>query len=233
MNENDPYPYGLVEAISDIFNNSPLSPKMNSWLIKELTEHYKNTVLLITISDDEMRELVYSSVGENKKYAVLGFSYPEKGYVYIVLEDKDLRPKHIFKELLNKYKNEGDYSSLEEMGRFITEELNKFTLSILQLLEDSVRSRRQRSGTGEDEYDFPAENILQEFYECGRKVFYLSEKEALQHTNHSDDNAYKCSWGDHYHIGRSPIFEEIPHDIKVGRWRTAWRRHAGKREPKE
>ncbi len=226
--------FNIAYAMSDLFNESPLRPQLSSLLILELEAYYANEVLLVTDSDSEMREFIYGTKSQ-ELYAVLAFTFPYgngySGYTYVIIKASNLKPTIVWKHIVALYKDSNDYATLREMGLFIQNSLSPFFRAWEELLEASVRSRRSNSQNKElssTEYVYPEISVLQQFYECGRKVSYTGKEIAQQHLNHKDDEVYQCQWETHYHVGKAPTGTIIPTEIAIGRWKTAWRRQSNK-----
>lgn len=224
--EYDNEDYNLADAIQDVLLYSPYSPRITNIIYNELRKYSDNSILLITDSDEAMRDLVYHGPDVGKKYAILAFTYLDHDYLYFVLNSSVFATRGISAEAIRLYKQEGNYSSPREMGAFLSGEHARFFALLHELLEKSVRSRRGAiPDPTKAQYDYPSAATLREFYECGRKVSYPTQQEASQHRLIVQDKEYQCLWdSSHWHMGKEPTGDNIPDDVKLNRWRTAWRR---------
>ena len=130
----------------------------------------------------------------------------------------------VFADLISFIKDEGEYQR-ENLGAIIIE-VKKVVYAIHEILHSCMRTTRKAVGSGVKEIVFPSNDELQRFYECERKVRYIS-LETVEKDLQVNKESYKCKHCGFFHQGSHPTGQVIPDEIMVGRWKTTWRRTKG------
>lgn len=151
--------------------------------------------------------------------------------IYKISENSFIVIPEKIKLLLNTQTGKELAESLKLTPWLISEEVSKVGASVRlfkEKLDKRFLSSRKYSNEPKPAPNYPSEQVLQKFYECERKVAYLSHAEAFEkcETNHV---VYECSYKNHWHQGtpKSDNWQDKPYNVQLAQWQTIWRRHKG------
>lgn len=212
----------LTLLMEELFISSHLTPAITSCLLRGVDSYFKANTIAISDNIPALTEQLYS-IGDNEMYTIVSFCN-QQGYQAVLLPQTTHFIRHSSQEAV-KYIRESENYQKEQIAEEIGK-INRLMKAALYILRDSTRTSRQAIGLSNKTIDFPDFETLERFYQCGRKTQYLSQDDAM--TNLSKDNrVYQCPHCTYYHQGRTALQNAptIPHEIKLGRYKTAWRRY--------
>jgi rubrerythrin len=210
----------LASVIEEVVALSTLPPVIASIVRNRLITYYDNHTLLVSEDYPDVLKTLYS-YDDNKKYCIISLTSSE-GYPFILLPYMEAHYPKVFSEIIVEVKNKFELSN-SEIGA-VVEKIQQVRKSLKEIIDSSTRTSRMATGFTESNFAFPPVEVMQKFYECGRKAVYYSYEET-QRLLMADNDVYKCKHCSFYHQGQTPTGDEIPQEIKEGRWRTGWRRY--------
>lgn len=225
--------FSLLKGLMEIVQLSPFNSADTYHLISLLREYFIDSTLLVTDSDSEMREFVYGTdVGVDRQHVIVALSFISEPYLLFIGANEYVTLASVQREFIAYMKKrlvqQAEIEKRKVYGHEIAETVNlvvQIFNNMRELLNSSVRSKRKGYNTAvHDDVELPSKEVLQKFYECGRKSV-LSEQDRQRFVLEGEETVYLCSRCGGYHRGHTPTGQKIPEEIMYGRWRTAWRRY--------
>lgn len=213
----------MDSLIDEALSWSSVPPEITSRLRTELSDYYSQVLLMVDdFYPDVVKELY--SLNDQKAYSIVSLSFADE-YIFMLLPTSKVSSRVPVNAILKEWKQ----ANTQLPGRMIGEMAERITSvqrSLDEILKNSTRTTRVAAGLHAKEFVMPEIEVMQRFYECGRKHSYPTAAEATEHL-HSENGIYECPWCHGYHQGHLPTGMTIPRDVMEGRWRTAWRRYQG------
>jgi len=209
--------------VDEVMVLSPFSPKVTSWIAEKVKAHYRASVLFATVDYPLVADTLYSK-DDNVMYAIVSVSYVDDYYFYLLPADAVKVNKSVLREI-TFYVKDHEASTNKEIGEVIGKS-NTLLSALGELMVSSTRSRRKAIVGDEPEFVLPSVEVMQAYYECGRKVQFSSEEDALEHLE-GENAVYRCKRCNLWHQGRHPTGQKVAQSVMEGRWRTVWRREHG------
>lgn len=210
----------LDSVVEEVLLSSSLNPKITAFMLSTLKDYYSGNVISVSDSYPDTVAALYA-IDDEKMYSIVSFSYVDE-YVFILMPAEHVTPgQHIIKKIIAEVKNSNNFTNVE-IGETVRQ-IQDVRKALTEVFSSSTRTTRRATGTHEKVAVLPSLSEMQVFYECGRKVKYLTYEEALVQLD-ADNQPYFCSHCKNYHQGRLPSGDPVPQGIMEGRWRTTWRR---------
>lgn len=218
------YKNPLTLQVQELFIDSELTPEVTGMLLDELNGYFTSKTLLHSNDIPTVIRHLYS-IGDHERYSIIsvcGFH----GYEAVLIPSLQPFLKSTSHKTISFLKESGKYE--REVLHAEILKVNQLLKAVLELLRNSTRTTRRAIGHNElaEEFEFPDNETLKVFYECGRKISYDSIETVLNELN-DETNAYLCKHCGRYHQGRFsvPGATPVPEGVMQGRYKTAWRRY--------
>lgn len=216
--------YKTVDSLVDeVLSWSNVPPTITSRLRTAISAHYSQSLIMV---DDFYPDVVNTLYALNDQgvYSIISLSFVDE-YIFMLLPEDKVNLRNPVRSVLKEWKKENSHLSGAEIGE-VARQVSTVQSNLNDILRDSTRTTRVATGLHAKEFIMPDVEVMQRFYECGRKHSYATAAEAADHL-HLENGIYECSWCHGYHQGHAPTGMTIPREIMEGRWRTAWRRYQG------
>lgn len=219
------YPIFIQEIIDECLLDAQLPLSDVQRVRHLLTEQYVKGVLFCSTDYKETADFLYGQ-NDDEFYYIVSFCVQEE-YIFLVYKQTSYDSRKWYTFILDELKSQ----NVE--GRIIGERfvlLKNLGSLVHGVFSDCVRSKRKAVGLEhEDTFIYPPDNVLKEYYECGRKRKFTSSEEAWNSKDSfgsEDVSVYVCPWCQSFHIGRGKVKGlTVPEEIMIGRYKTAWRRY--------
>jgi hypothetical protein len=213
----------MSSLVDEVLCAANLPPRYVSFLRNGLRDHYEQFVLDINDDYPYLAHKLYE-FNDNEMYSIVSLSFVNKPYVMFLIARGEISGQKVFRSLVTFIKDEHIYER-ENLGAILSK-VSEISKIFQEMIASCTRTSRKAVGVGVKDVELPSREELQRFYECERKVRYLSLTE-LENALQVDKQGYLCHHCGTYHQGSSPTGEIIPAHIMYGRWVTTWRRKNG------
>jgi hypothetical protein len=216
------FTHPLTLQVQEIFTESDLAPEVTRLLLDELNSYFVRHTITYSENLPAIVETLYA-IADQKMYTIVSVC-DFHGYKAVLLPPLQHLIKDSSKETITRLKMSGKYEGVSLHAEIM--KVNTLLKHVLELLRSSTRSTRKAIGLEGKEVEFPDDETLKIFYECGRKVSYDSKEHA--ESNVTSENAlYRCRHCNKFHQGRKKAVTAPPvdYEVKLGRYKTAWRRY--------
>lgn len=213
----------LTLQVQELFLDSNLTPKVNLMLLKGIDDYFQQQTIACSNNMPQLVDKLYL-IGDNEMYTIIS-TCNHSGYHAALMPAIQGIIRSSAKDTIKYIKESGEYQK-EDLSKVI-KDVNVLMKSVLLVLRDSTRTTRRAIGTTDfKEVEFPDYETLKVFYECERKVRYGSVEEGNAGMI-AGNNIYLCPHCSGYHQGQARVAgaPEVPLNVQLGRYKTAWRRY--------
>ena len=216
------YTHPLTLQVQELFIDSDLTPDVTCLLLAELNTYFETRTIAHSDNLPVLVKTLYAR-NDNAMYSIISVC-DVGGYEAVLITPLQHIIKESSQQALTYLKASGQYEGVTLHTEI--SKLNALLKVVLELLKNSTRTSRKAIGDSVKEIDFPDDETLQVFYECGRKVSYDSLEEGEDSLD-EENNVYLCRHCNKYHQGRASAVNAPPvdYEVKLGRYKTAWRRY--------
>lgn len=211
----------VTVAVEPLFANSSLDSRIVDVCRRAFDEYLEDNIFFTSNDFVEAMNALYS-LNDGKTYRVLQIDTDSKATYFLMPCKQGLRFA-ISHSGYRYLKESGNFN--EKVFPIEAKNIATLTNALMTSLNKTLTCMK-RVATGikdEVEVEYPPIEILQRFYECGRKIPYDSHADVVDALWDYND-AYRCRHCGKYHQGKTPSeSESIDDETRLKRFQRVWR----------
>lgn len=215
----------IAKALSRLVQSADLDDDVRNCLLTTLNNYFEKNTIFRNESYSEAADTLYAR-NDNELYDVLSI-WKADHYDFFVAHssqnfviDVGTPPMHLLKSL-HRYERQELHIKLQNIGNLV-KALKKL------LKSEYIYTTRRATGSNEvQEVEYPPFEQLKFFYECSRKIKYISFEEGSERLE-SGNHVYLCPTCNHYHQGRprqATTVQEPELEEMLRRYQRIWRQY--------
>ena len=214
----------IAKALRRLVHSADIDNDVRNCLLTTLNDYFEKNTIVRTDSFSEAADILYAR-NDNELYDVLSIWNIDHYDFFVAQSSQDFviavgtPPMHFLKSL-HRYERQELHTNMQNIGQLVK--------AMKKLLKSEyIYTTRRATGTKSPEFEFPPLEKLKFFYECERKIKYMTSEEGLERLE-SGNHVYLCSTCKHYHQGRprqdTTVKEPEPEEM-LRRYQRIWRQY--------